>query len=90
MTMMPECILAKELGIPYATTALVTDYDCWKEEEQVTASSVMQVFAANVEKAKKLFVEAVGEIGKVDWSDEIRKMKVNCRAAAYNQPSVLH
>uniref|UniRef100_A0A8R1I1S9 S-methyl-5'-thioadenosine phosphorylase n=1 Tax=Caenorhabditis japonica TaxID=281687 RepID=A0A8R1I1S9_CAEJA len=89
MTMMPECILAKELGIPYATTALVTDYDCWKEEEQVTASSVMQVFAANVEKAKKLFVEAVGEIGKVDWSDEIRKMKKQARESLMISPDVV-
>ncbi|VDL64339.1 unnamed protein product [Nippostrongylus brasiliensis] len=35
MTMMPECALAKELGIPYATTALVTDYDCWRDDEHV-------------------------------------------------------
>lgn len=44
----------------------------------MTASSVMKVFAANVEKAKTLFVEAVGEIGKIDWSAEILKLKVNC------------
>ncbi|CAI2342546.1 unnamed protein product [Caenorhabditis sp. 36 PRJEB53466] len=64
MTMMPECILAKELGIPYASTALVTDYDCWKDgDEHVTASSVMEVFAENVGKAKTLFVEAIEERG---------------------------
>ncbi|CCD61451.1 S-methyl-5'-thioadenosine phosphorylase [Caenorhabditis elegans] len=89
MTMMPECILAKELGIPYATTALVTDYDCWKEEDHVTASSVMKVFAANVEKAKTLFVEAVGEIGKIDWSAEILKLKTEARESVMISPDVV-
>uniref|UniRef100_A0A0N4ZX46 S-methyl-5'-thioadenosine phosphorylase n=1 Tax=Parastrongyloides trichosuri TaxID=131310 RepID=A0A0N4ZX46_PARTI len=33
MTVVPEVVLAKELGIPYAVLALVTDYDCWREAE---------------------------------------------------------
>ncbi|ULU05425.1 hypothetical protein L3Y34_017832 [Caenorhabditis briggsae] len=88
MTMMPECILAKELGIPYATTALVTDYDCWKDEDQVTAASVMKVFAANVEKAKTLFIEAVAEIGKIDWSAEILQTKTAARQSIMISPDV--
>ncbi len=32
MTVAPECVLANELGIPYAALALVTDYDCWSTE----------------------------------------------------------
>jgi len=28
--------LAAELALPYASIALVTDYDCWKEEELQT------------------------------------------------------
>ncbi len=32
MTNVPEAFLAKEAGIAYATIAMVTDYDCWKEE----------------------------------------------------------
>lgn len=39
-----QCSLAKELGIPYATTALVTDYDCWKEEEHVSFCFVFYLF----------------------------------------------
>ena len=31
-----QCVLAKELGIPYASVALVTDYDCWKEDGHVS------------------------------------------------------
>ncbi|VDM99927.1 unnamed protein product, partial [Onchocerca ochengi] len=34
MTVCPEVYLAKELGIPFATTAIVTDYDCWREDEK--------------------------------------------------------
>ncbi|CAB3403982.1 unnamed protein product [Caenorhabditis bovis] len=90
MTMMPECVLAKELGIPYATTALVTDYDCWREEgEQVTMEAVMKTFAENVEKAKTLFINAVVEIGKVDWSDERKKLKTDARHSVMVGPEVV-
>lgn len=32
MTTIPEVTLAKEAGLCYASIALPTDYDCWKEE----------------------------------------------------------
>ena len=32
MTTVPEVCLAKEAGICYASIALSTDYDCWKDE----------------------------------------------------------
>ena len=38
MTNMPEAKLAREAELPYATVAMVTDYDCWHEE--VAAVSV--------------------------------------------------
>uniref|UniRef100_A0A0K0DJJ2 S-methyl-5'-thioadenosine phosphorylase n=1 Tax=Angiostrongylus cantonensis TaxID=6313 RepID=A0A0K0DJJ2_ANGCA len=76
MTMMPECCLAKELGIPYATTALVTDYDCWKDDEQVSMELVMRTFKENSSKAKSLFIEAVKRIAKEDWKTEILTAKV--------------
>ena len=34
MSIAPECILANEIGIPYAAVALSTDYDCWKTDEE--------------------------------------------------------
>ncbi|CAI5441833.1 unnamed protein product [Caenorhabditis angaria] len=89
MTMMPECVLAKELGIPYATTALVTDYDCWKDEEHVTMEAVMKVFAANVEKAKNLFIEAVVQISEVEWTDEIQRLKKDARNSVMVAPDVV-
>uniref|UniRef100_A0A3B4DPD2 Purine nucleoside phosphorylase n=1 Tax=Pygocentrus nattereri TaxID=42514 RepID=A0A3B4DPD2_PYGNA len=34
MTTVPEVILAKEVGLCYASIAMATDYDCWKEHEE--------------------------------------------------------
>uniref|UniRef100_A0A5F9CYE6 S-methyl-5'-thioadenosine phosphorylase n=1 Tax=Oryctolagus cuniculus TaxID=9986 RepID=A0A5F9CYE6_RABIT len=35
MTSVPEVVLAKEAGICYASFAMETDYDCWKEHKEV-------------------------------------------------------
>ena len=51
MSTAPEAILSAELGIPYATIALVTDYDCWKDDEDpVSVDEIMKVFNNNVGK----------------------------------------
>ena len=34
MTTVPEVVLAKEAGLCYASIAMATDYDCWKEHEE--------------------------------------------------------
>ncbi len=53
MTGMPEAKLAREAELPYACVAMVTDYDCWREEdEHVNAHAVVEVMHANAEKAK--------------------------------------
>jgi 5'-methylthioadenosine phosphorylase len=46
MTNVPESYLAKEAGMAYATIAMVTDYDCWKEEH-CTLDEIMKVMAGN-------------------------------------------
>jgi 5'-methylthioadenosine phosphorylase len=58
MTLVPECVLAREAEICYATIAAVTDYDVWKEEP-VSAEKVVKTMRANVEKVRKLVVETV-------------------------------
>lgn len=53
MTNMPEAKLAREAELPYATVAMVTDYDCWHEEEaDVEVTDILGVMAANTAKAK--------------------------------------
>jgi len=48
MTAVPEAKLAREAEICYATVAMVTDYDCWRpEEEDVSVGMVVQTMKAN-------------------------------------------
>ncbi|XP_055780082.1 S-methyl-5'-thioadenosine phosphorylase-like isoform X2 [Salvelinus fontinalis] len=37
MTSVPEVVLAKEAGLCYASIAMATDYDCWKEHEEAVS-----------------------------------------------------
>lgn len=60
MTTVPEVVLAKEAGISYAAVGIVTDYDCWRENESsVTVSDVMATFEKNVKKATNVILGAV-------------------------------
>jgi len=53
MTNMPEAKLAREAELPYATIAMVTDYDCWRENEaHVEVTNVLEIMRANSAKAK--------------------------------------
>ncbi|WP_027390634.1 S-methyl-5'-thioadenosine phosphorylase [Chrysiogenes arsenatis] len=55
MTNMPEAKLAREAEICYATVALSTDYDCWKEEEEaVSVEMILDTMHRNVVNAKKM------------------------------------
>jgi 5'-methylthioadenosine phosphorylase len=63
MTNVTEAKLAREAGICYATVALVTDFDCWHEEEEaVTVEAVMEIMHKNVNLAQKIIKQAVGKI----------------------------
>jgi 5'-methylthioadenosine phosphorylase len=63
MTLVPECVLAREAEICYSCIATVTDYDAWKEHA-VTAADVRKTMRANIEKVKKIIVRAVPNIPK--------------------------
>jgi len=63
MTNVPEAKLSREAEIALATMAMITDYDCWKEEEEpVSAETVFGHLTANAEAAKKALVEAIPRI----------------------------
>jgi 5'-methylthioadenosine phosphorylase len=52
MTNLQEARLAREAEICYATLALVTDYDCWHEEEEdVSVGTVLDNLEANAARA---------------------------------------
>jgi 5'-methylthioadenosine phosphorylase len=71
MTNLPEAKLAREAEIALATMAMITDYDCWKvEEEPVSAQTVFGHLVANAETAKKLLGEAIPRIpAQPDWPE---------------------
>ncbi len=53
MTNMPEAKLAREAELPYATIAMVTDYDCWRENTAaVEVTNVLEEMAQNTARAK--------------------------------------
>jgi 5'-methylthioadenosine phosphorylase len=63
MTNLPEAKLAREAEIALATMAMITDYDCWKvEEEPVTAEAVFGHLLANAEMAKKILARVIPQI----------------------------
>ncbi len=62
MTAMPEVRLAREAELPYALFGMVTDYDCWREDEAgVEAAEVFAVMQANAETARAA-VRALAEM----------------------------
>jgi 5'-methylthioadenosine phosphorylase len=63
MSTAPECILANELGIPYAAIAMATDYDSWKEDETpVTWEEILAVFSKNVHNVVNLLLKVIPKI----------------------------
>ena len=63
MSIAPEVILANELGIPYATIAMSTDYDSWKDDEEpVSWEEVLKVFNQNVDNVIRLILKTVSKI----------------------------
>jgi 5'-methylthioadenosine phosphorylase len=64
MTAYPECHLARELELCYATIALVTDYDVGVAgEEAVSAAQVIQVLQQNNERLRDLLLAVIPKIG---------------------------
>lgn len=71
MTNLPEAKLAREAEIALATLAMITDYDCWKvEEEPVNAQTVIGHLVANAAAAKEILAAAISRIPLVpDWPE---------------------
>ena len=60
MSIAPEVVLANEIGIPYATIAMSTDYDSWKEDEEpVTWEEVLKIFKINVDNVLQLLIQSI-------------------------------
>ena len=74
MTNLAEAKLAREAEICYATMAMVTDYDCWHEEEEdVTVEALIATLNKNSENARAVIKHLVGELPQ--------KCDVGCKTA---------
>lgn len=69
MTNLGEARCAREAEIAYATMAMVTDYDCWKEDEaHVTIEMVVENLNRNSALAKSIIARVIPEIPATpDW-----------------------
>jgi 5'-methylthioadenosine phosphorylase len=69
MTNLGEAKCAREAEISYATLAMSTDYDCWKEEEHVTLEMIIANLHRNADTAKKVVGAAIAKIpAEPNWS----------------------
>ena len=82
MTAAPEASLAAELGLLYASLALVTDYDGWhdSDEEHVSVDLVTMRMKDLGGKAKKVLSQAVSLIAQQDWSQDVRDKQAQADA----------
>lgn len=71
MTNLAEAKLAREAEISLATLAMITDYDCWREEEEaVNAHAVIEHVQANAATAKAILKTVISKIPETpDWPE---------------------
>lgn len=63
MTLVPECVLAREAEVCYASIAMVTDYDVWKDHP-VCVDDIVKTMKANIENVKRIITETIVKIPK--------------------------
>ncbi len=61
MTVVPECVLAREAEICYLSIATITDYDVWAEKP-VSSKEVLETLRKNTQNIKKLLSELIPKI----------------------------
>jgi len=60
MTNLQEARMAREAEICYTTLAMVTDYDCWHEEEEAAhTASILEVLRQNVKTGQRVVANLV-------------------------------
>ncbi|GBM94833.1 S-methyl-5'-thioadenosine phosphorylase [Araneus ventricosus] len=77
-----QVVLANELGICYATIAMATDYDCWREDgASVCVDDVMATMKNNAAKATHILLKAIPAIAEKDWTDIWNKQEACAKSA---------
>jgi len=74
MTVVPECILAREVEICYVNIATVTDYDVWAENT-VNTEEIIKTLNNNISKTRNILREImlkIAEDRKCDCKDALK------------------
>ena len=58
MTLVPECVLAREAEICYANISTVTDYDVWKDHV-VSVDDILATMKSNIENVKRIVAQTI-------------------------------
>jgi 5'-methylthioadenosine phosphorylase len=61
MTLIPECILAREMEMCFVSISTITDYDVWAEVS-VSSKEIIETLSKNVDKIKKLLLTIIPNI----------------------------
>ena len=69
MSALPEAKLAREAEIAYQMICMSTDYDCWKNDEDVSVEMVMGHMKANSENARRFVGGVLDELSKEEHSE---------------------
>lgn len=63
MTNLQEARMAREAEICYVTLAMVTDYDCWHEEEEAAhTASILEVLRQNVKTGQQVVANLIARL----------------------------
>ncbi|MBR4508131.1 MAG: S-methyl-5'-thioadenosine phosphorylase [Elusimicrobiaceae bacterium] len=73
MTACPEAKLAREASLRFAQVCMVTDFDAWKEGDEVSVSKVNETMKYNEVAAKKLILAAIPLIAKKTFCSACKK-----------------
>lgn len=61
MTLVPECVLAREAEICYASIAMISDYDCWNVKP-VSIEDILKTMKENTHKIRSLLENVIPSI----------------------------
>ncbi|MDR1941715.1 MAG: S-methyl-5'-thioadenosine phosphorylase [Endomicrobium sp.] len=74
MTAVPEAKLAREAEMCYANVSLVTDFDVWKDGQEVTNDAVVAAASSNISNSRRLIKILAAKLSS-------RKCQCQCRDA---------
>ena len=81
MTACPEAKLAREASLRFAQVCMVTDFDAWKEGDEVSVAKVNETMKYNEVAAKKLILAAVPLLTKKACCADCKKQMPDLTAS---------